>query len=114
MLAMRNETTGRYSVALLVLTSPAKQRDTVSIEVYRPTGERVFGGMGSVTGNRMDFSIRSVSRPGAFAVQVEGAFQDGGLEIKSALSTTHVQVKKRQPVKARPGSSAQKLTLNPI
>lgn len=98
-IATKIEETGLYSTAFLILTSPTRQPNTVNILIYRTNGDLVFGGTARVERNRVKFSIRSVSRPGAFAVLLEGAFENGRLETKTALSTVSAQVKKRQPVK---------------
>ncbi|MGH8549720.1 MAG: HEAT repeat domain-containing protein [Methylococcales bacterium] len=95
--AIRSEETRLYSVAYLLLTSPAKDEDAVSILVYRTNGKLTFAGTARVVGNCADFSILALPQPGAFAVKIEGTFEDGRLNIKTALSTTLVQIKKREP-----------------
>jgi hypothetical protein len=95
--AIRNEETRLYSVAFLLLTSPAKEKDAANILIYRTTGELVFSGTARVEGNCAAFSILALPRPGAFAVQIEGSFEDGRLDINTALSTEFVQMKKREP-----------------
>lgn len=100
-LAIRSEETRLYSVALLLLISPDEQKDTANILICRTNGDLAFGGTAQVKGDHAEFSIRAVSRPGAFAVRVEGAFENDRLEIKEALSTPFALVKKRQPMDER-------------
>lgn len=97
--AIRSEGTPLYSVAHLILTSPAKDEDAVSILIYRTNGKLTFGGTARVVGNYAEFSILTLTQPGAFAVKIEGAFEDGRLDIRTALSTPFVQVKKREPIR---------------
>jgi hypothetical protein len=96
--AIRSEATRLYSVAYLILTSPAKAEDAVIILIYRTNGNLTFSGTARVVRNCAEFSILALPQPGAFAVKIEGTFEDGRLDIKTALSTTFVQVKKREPI----------------
>jgi hypothetical protein len=96
--AIRSEETRLYSVAYLLLTSPAKDEDAISILIYRTNGKLTFSGTARVVGNCAEFSILALPQPGAFAVKIEGTFEDGRLDIKTALATTFVQIKKREPI----------------
>jgi hypothetical protein len=100
-LAIRSEETRLYSVALLLLISPDEQKDTANILICRTNGDLAFGGTARVKGDYAEFSIRALSRPGAFAVRVEGVFESGRMEIKEALSTSFALIKKRQPIDER-------------
>lgn len=95
--AIRSEETRLYSVSYLLLTSPVKDEDVISVLVYRTNGKLTFAGTARAVGNCADFSILALLQPGAFAVKIEGTFEDGRLDIKTALSTTLVQIKKREP-----------------
>ena len=97
-IATRSEETRLYSVAYLMLTSPINDEGVVSILIYRTNGKLTFSGTSRVEGNCAEFSILARPHPGAFAVKIEGTFEDGRLDIKTALSTPFVQVKKREPV----------------
>jgi hypothetical protein len=97
--AIRSEETRLYSVAYLILTSPVKDEDVVSILIYRTNGKLTFSGTTRVVGNCAEFSILARPRPGAFAVKIEGTFEDGRLDIKTALAATFVQIKKSEPIK---------------
>jgi hypothetical protein len=92
----RSEETGLYSVAFLLLTSPRKQSSKVNVLIYLPTGDPIFSGTGQLAGESIKFTIRAISRPGAFPMHIEGIFEDGQLEIKTALSGLFVQ-NKQQP-----------------
>jgi len=96
--AIRSEETQLYSVAYLLLTSPTKDKDAVSILIYRTNGDLTFSGIARIVENYAEFSILALPQPGAFAVKLEGVFEDGRLDIKTALSTTFVQIKKREPI----------------
>lgn len=96
--AMRSEETQLYSIAYLLLTSPAREDDAISILIYRTNGKLTFTGIARVVENSAEFIILAFPQPGAFAVKIEGALEDGKLEIKTALSTTVAQIKKREPI----------------
>lgn len=99
--ALRSEATRLYSVAYLMLTSPARDEDAISILVYRTNGNLAFSGTAQVAGNYAEFSILAHPQPGAFALKIEGTFEAGRLEIKTALATMFVQIKKREPIEER-------------
>ncbi len=99
-IATRTEGTELYSIAFLLLTSPAKRPDSINILVPRTTGEPIFGGKARIQGNHTEFSIGSVSRPGAFAIKIEGRFEHGRLVMATALSGLFVE-KKRHPLRER-------------
>jgi hypothetical protein len=96
--AIRSEETRLYSVAYLMLTSSSKDEDVVSILIYRTNGNLTFSGTARVVGNCAEFSILALPQPGAFAVKIEGTFEYGRLNIKTALATTFVQIKKLEPI----------------
>lgn len=99
-IATKNEETGSYSTAFLLLTSPANQPNILNILIHRSTGEQIFSGTAQVEESKAEFSIRSISRPGAFSVNIEGTFEGGKVELKTALSGTVVQ-QRRHPTKVR-------------
>jgi hypothetical protein len=99
LIAIRSEASRLYSVAFLILTSPAKQPDKVNILIHRPNGGLIFSGSMQVKENRLEFSIYAIARSGVFPIRVVGAFEDGELQVKTALSEFFVQGEKRQPLK---------------
>jgi hypothetical protein len=80
-----------YSVAYLILTSPAEQPKKVNIVITRPDGKIVLGGTAELQVNNSKFSIRSISQLGMFPVLVEGSIRDNKLEITSAQFSTPSQ-----------------------
>jgi hypothetical protein len=96
--ATKSEETGLYSVEFLVLTSPARQLDVVNILIDGSNGEKTFGGKAQIQANRLEFSIRAISQPGVFPVQIEGTFEGGRLQFNTALSGVFLQ-RRRQPTK---------------
>jgi hypothetical protein len=99
-IAAKYEETGLYSTAFLLFTSPTEQPNILNLLVHRSTGEQIFGGTAQVEGNKANFSIRSISRPGGFPVKVEGSFEGGNLDFETTLSETQVQ-ERRHPTKVR-------------
>jgi HEAT repeats len=99
-IAARYEETGSYSTAFLLFTSPTEQPNILNLLVHRSTGEQIFGGTAQVEGGKANFSIRSISRPGGFPVNVEGTFEGGNLNFETTLSGTQVQ-ERRHPTKVR-------------
>ena len=97
-IATKNEETSSYSTAFLLLTSPAEQPNILNILIHRSTGEQIFSGTALVEGSKAEFSIHSIPRPGAFPVDIEGTFEGGKVELKTALSGTVVQ-QRRHPTK---------------
>jgi HEAT repeats len=98
--ALRREEIRSYSVVYLLLTSHVQGHEGINISIYRTNGNLSFSGKARCERDSADFSIRALPRPGAFAVKIEGTFEDGSLDIKTALSTTFVQ-KKREPIEER-------------
>ncbi len=97
--ALKDETNGLYSVSLLILTAPARQRGRVHLLLHNTHGEIVYAGSAQVKAISAKFSIRAVSRPGGVPIRVEGTAQADRLEIKTALSALFVH-SRRHPDKA--------------
>jgi hypothetical protein len=93
-IATRNEETASYSMAYLLLTSPA-QANIPNLLIHRSTGELIFSGTAQVKGSSAEFSIRSISRPGAFSVDITGSFEAGRLQLNTAQSGTIAQQRRR-------------------
>jgi hypothetical protein len=96
--AIRNEKTRLYTITYLLLTSPAKNEDSIRIQIYRTNGVLSFAGTASLMGDSAKFSILALPLPGAFGVKIEGIFEDGRLNIETGLSTTVLQIKKHEPI----------------
>ena len=106
--AQWNEESETYLPSFLVLTAPEKVRDAVNVLVYRPTGELTQAGTAQVDGERVQFHIRSLNRPGATSMLLEGTFSPGTLDLTNALSGL-LRVKRREPtpLKRPPGLPRQ-------
>lgn len=96
-IAGKSEQTGLYTVALLVLTSPAKTTSGVNIHIHRSDGDLMFTGNLKVRKNRSEFFIASVARSGVFPLRIEAIFEDGRLEFQTALSGVAAHAK-REPI----------------
>jgi hypothetical protein len=96
--ALRSEETRLYSIAYLVLTSPTGDDRLLSIYIHHVNGKLSFSGEARVAESDAEFSIGALRQPGASALQLEGSFEAGRLNIRTALATTFVQVKKREPM----------------
>jgi hypothetical protein len=97
MVALRDAETGLYAPMYLMLTAPAPDRRAVTIRVYGTSGYLAFAGSATVKDNRAGFSMVAVRRAGAFPVKLEGTFEDGGLDIRTALSTPFITAGQREP-----------------
>jgi hypothetical protein len=85
-----------YSIAYLLLTSPNENADAFNILLHRPKGELAFAGMAKLEDDSAQFSIRTVSRPGAIPIQIKGKFKGEKLEISEAISGSSA-LEKRHP-----------------
>lgn len=84
--ALRNPTSGLYSVSLLILTSPARPANGFHVLLAHPHGKVAYGGSARVEEDTAEFSIRAVAHPGAFAVRIQGRLLKPQLQIQSAIS----------------------------
>jgi HEAT repeats len=94
-IATKNEETESYATAYLLLTTPAAQANVLDLLIHRSTGELIFSGTAQIKGSSAEFSIRSISRPGAFSVDIAGSFEVGRLQLTNAQSGTIVQERRR-------------------
>lgn len=97
-MASRSEQTGAYSIAYVALSAPGERDGAVHLSIFRTTGRLAFGGTASVVGDCVRFSIGAASRPGAFAIALEGRFEAGGLVVETALSSPGIVVPKHVPM----------------
>lgn len=97
--ASKNTIDGSYSVSLLILASPSGDPKVSTLLVPRTSGTLSFAGTVNAQDNQVGFSIRSVSRPGASPVKIEGSLGPGGLKISFAEGGTSV-LPRRQPAPA--------------
>jgi hypothetical protein len=73
-----------FSVAYLILTSPAQQPKKINMFMTHPDGNLVLGGTARLEDDNMIFHIRSVSEVGMFPVLVEGTIRNSKLEITTS------------------------------
>jgi hypothetical protein len=93
--ALQSPETGDYSVSYVFLTRPSGV-GTIEIMAHRCSGALALAGNGAVVGAQVEFELRSVRRPGALAISVKGATQDGRVQItEAAVSTT--RERRREP-----------------
>ena len=94
--ALRSSETGDHSVSYLLMTAPRRPSASVIIFAPRCTGRTALAGAGEIVGNRLEFSIRAVDRPGAFAMDLSGDFTSGELLFSRAAISVE-QVPSRRP-----------------
>jgi hypothetical protein len=93
--AMKNETDGRYSISLLILTAPDGKEDGFRLLLYRTSGDLVYAGSVRASASPAEFSLRAVARPGVCPIRLDGLIRDGRVEIRTALAATHVLTPRR-------------------
>jgi len=95
--ALQSPETGDYSVSYVFLTRPAARiAGTIEIMVHRCSGTLALAGTGKIVGARVEFELRSVRKPGAWAISVKGGMEDGRIQITKAASST-IREKGREP-----------------
>lgn len=93
--ALKSPETGDYSVSYVFLTRPSST-GAIEIMVHRSSGALALAGTGTIAGGQGKFQLRSVRRPGVFAISVKGAIGDRRVRItKAATSTT--RERRREP-----------------
>jgi hypothetical protein len=95
-IAKTNVESKLYHIAYLLLTSPSKESNIVNILIHRTNGDLIFGGKMQLKCNRSKFIIRTLDRPGALPVHIEGEYADDRLEFNKLLTSLYIQ--KRQEV----------------
>jgi hypothetical protein len=94
--AWRSPETGRWSVGLLVLTSPsAEVPGRVDVLACRPSGAVVLAGSARVDGASAEVSLGAVTRPGALGVRIVAVVERGAVRIREAVATPFARVAKR-------------------
>ena len=92
---LQSPETGDYSVSYVFFARPSGAR-AIDIMAHRCSGTLALAGSGAVVGAQLEFELRAVRRPGALAISVKGAIQDGRLQItEAAVSTT--RERRREP-----------------
>jgi hypothetical protein len=92
---LQSPETGDYSVSYVFFARPSRV-GAIDIMAHRCSGTLALAGRGAVVGAQLEFELRAVRRPGALAISVKGAIQDGRLQItEAAVSTT--RERRREP-----------------
>jgi hypothetical protein len=55
---------------------------------HRCSGTLALAGTGRLVGAPVEFELRSVRRPGAWAISAKGSTEDGRIQITDAASST--------------------------
>lgn len=111
--ALKSVETDGYSISHYLLTEPGRQPNTATLLVYRTNGTQAFAGTAQVTGARVSFSLRAVNHPGATPVRLEGTFENGQLNMQTALAAPARQPGRQPARTARPSRNRPNLTPNP-
>ncbi|HJQ33107.1 MAG TPA: HEAT repeat domain-containing protein [Pyrinomonadaceae bacterium] len=77
-----------YSTKYGVLVQPS-QDDVLQILVTTTKGAVVLSGTGRPSGERVNFNLKAVDRPGVVAMEIEGAYTAEGLRFERAVSELH-------------------------
>ena len=82
--ALQSPETGDYSVSYVFLSRPAPTGGAIAIMAHRCSGAPALAGTAAVVAAQIEFELRSVRRPGASAISVKGAMQDGHVHVTEA------------------------------
>lgn len=74
-----------WSVKYQLLTEPRRD-GSIGLVAASMRGVPVHVGSARIKGARLTFTLRTLERPGATAIDIQGAFEDGRLTIKQARS----------------------------
>jgi hypothetical protein len=95
--ALQSPETGDYSVSYVFLVRPVPgMAGAIEIMAHRCSGMLSLAGTGRIVGARLEFELRSVRKPGAWATSVKGNVEDGRIQITEAVSST-IREKRREP-----------------
>ncbi len=83
-----------YALSAFVLATP--KDDGLQLTLHRSNGIVQFAGLLVLDANEARFTISSVERPGAVAIEFSGAIRDGQLNVASARSALTAS-RKREP-----------------
>lgn len=75
-----------WSVKYQLLTEPQKD-GTIRLLAASMRGVPVYAGTARIKGGRATFAWRTLDRPGAVAVDIQGAFEEGRIAVKQARSS---------------------------
>jgi hypothetical protein len=85
LVALQSREGDGHSVSYIILSNPSTVRDTIDLLAPRCTGRPALAGSGHVSNSEIRFSLRSIDRPGARALALDGTIADGQLAISQAI-----------------------------
>jgi len=94
--ALESPETGDYSVSYVIMIAPAGSTSRVQIVAPRCSGRPGLAGTGVVTHNRLEFTLRSVERPGTFPILLSGEASVDGIAFHHAIASRE-QLPSREP-----------------
>jgi hypothetical protein len=86
-----------YSVSYILLSTPSPTRDTIGLLAPRCTGHPALAGSAELNGDRLRLTLRSVDRPGARPLAIDGTLELGRVTILEAVVAAR---RKRAPAPA--------------
>lgn len=98
LVATQSPETANYSASYVVLSRPSTA-GAVNIMVHRSSGRVVLAGAAHISDGRLNFELRAIRRPGAWALLLRGSMADGNLEMSEALSSSAPE-NRRVPARA--------------
>jgi hypothetical protein len=86
----------RYFIKLLILGNPNKKRNLINILITRPNGDVKFKGLARFRERLIYLSVKSILKPGAFPLIIEGTYNiaDSKLKIETAKFLPVIRNKK--------------------
>lgn len=96
-IAAHNVENDSYSIAYLVLSSPARTGDRIDLLLARTNGDIAFSGRAVSDGEGFKFEVSATPRPGGHAVSLKGEVKASKLSLSEGLSSLSVQVPKNVP-----------------
>jgi hypothetical protein len=75
--------TRTWSPRYHVLTQPSRKKGEIQVLLTTRRGEVVYAGTARLKGERAEFTLLAVDRPGAEPTEIEGVFEDGALQSLS-------------------------------
>jgi hypothetical protein len=78
----------RWEARYRVFTQPSGRVGVIEISLTTQAGDIVYAGEGTISGERLSFTLGAVARPGAVPMELVGSFEAGRLTIASGTSAT--------------------------
>jgi hypothetical protein len=88
LVALESRTPGEHTISYVLLSTPSPMRATLDLLAPRCNGSAALGGSGTAVGEEIRFALRSIDRPGARAVTLDGTLRSGHVALRVALIST--------------------------